>query len=84
VGAVLTVSSRPTGATITLDGWERGSTPATLPIPAGGAIIGLELENHPPLRARCEAPLPEGALLCWDFRVEGPCRRSVMNCEPIQ
>ncbi|MFH1468539.1 MAG: PEGA domain-containing protein, partial [Pseudomonadota bacterium] len=83
-GGMLTVSSRPTGAKISQDGWERGSTPATLSIPAEGSLVEIEIEGFPPLRARCPTPSADGTLLCWDFRVQGPCRRSIMNCEPIQ
>jgi serine/threonine protein kinase len=82
--STLVINSRPTGAKATVDGASAGATPRELTIPPKGALITLDLDGYEPLHARCPGSLPSGTLLCWDFRVAGPCRRSVMSCEPIQ
>lgn len=53
--ATLVVRSEPPGATILVDGQERGTTPAELEVPAGRHTVTLTAEGREPLEQEVEA-----------------------------
>ncbi len=76
----LTVSSRPVGARVLLDGAQQGVTPLQVAIPATAFTITLEDENGQRFQGRCVPPLAPDAPLCWNFKVGAYCRRSQPVC----